>query len=155
MATKKLRNISIDLKNLIIFSYILSIIPVIQAFSFKYPTALTLKDKKILVVHSLGIDICDSQYTTNNNIIEFTNEITESNLSKISISKYSTGEILILIIDTIYLFDEYGQKLIKFQLRNSYNADYFTLSAHDKFQDEDNQYYYYLFGYIDNSSLKL
>ena len=131
------------------------IIPLIQSLEFKYPTALTLKNNKIFVIHSLGIDICDSLYKTNTNIVEFEQEITKSDLSKISISKFSTGEFVALIIDVIYVFDGYGQKIISCKLEESFNAEYYTLSAHKIIEETDNNFYYFLLGYIDATDLKL
>jgi len=88
---------------LIIILYIIIIIPLTQAFSFKYPNAITLKNKKIFVIHSFGIDICDSLYKTNSKVLEFEEELTKSDLSKITISKYSSGEFIVLIINNIYI----------------------------------------------------
>ena len=97
MAFRKLQISALKTNGLVVLLSILSLISSIQALSFKYPTAFTLEDKKIFVIHSLGIDICDSGYKTSTNIIEFQDEIIESELYKISISKYSSGEFIILI----------------------------------------------------------
>lgn len=100
---------SSNLNLLISFYFIISYIPLIQSLSFKYPTAITLKDGKIFVIHSLGIDICDSNYQTSERKLTFANEInSDESLSKISLSKYSSGEFLIFIINKFYLYDEYG-----------------------------------------------
>ena len=141
-----------NINNINILLFIQLIIPLIQSLSFQYPTAFTLEDKKIFVIHSLGIDICDSQYKTSTNIISFQDEITESDLYKISISKYSSGEFIILIIDTIYIFDGYGQKLLSYTMDESFNAEYFILSAHKIDEHINKVEYYFLFGYIDQSS---
>ena len=108
MASKKLQFSCFNKNILVVLLSILSLFPLIQALYFKYPTAFTLEDKKIFVIHSLGIDICDSLYKTSTNIIEFQEEISESDLYKISISKFFSGEFIILIVDTIYIFDGYG-----------------------------------------------
>ena len=110
--------------------YILTIFSLSKAFSFKYPNAITLKNKKIFVIHSLGIDICDSLYKTNSKVLEFEEELTKSDLSKITISKYSSGEFIVLIINNIYIFDEYGEKILFDIVDESFNAEYFSLSAH-------------------------
>ena len=57
-----------------------------QAFEFKYPMAFTLKDENIFIIHSKGIDICDSLMTTNSRIITLKEEISESYLSKITVT---------------------------------------------------------------------
>ena len=155
MASKKLQISTFKTNSLVVLLSILSLIQSIQALYFKYPTAFTLENKNIFVIHSLGIDICDSGYKTSTNIIEFQDELSESDLYKISINKFSSGEFIILIIDTIYIFDGYGQKILVYTLGDSFNAEYFTLSAHKIVHESDNNYYYFLFGYIDQSSHKL
>ena len=155
MASKELQISPFITNSLVVFLSILSLIPSYQALYFKYPTAFTLEDKKIFVIHSLGIDICDSLYKTSTNIIEFEEEISESDLYKISISKYSSGEFIIMIVDTIYIFDGYGQKILSYTFSVPFNTDCFTLSAHSIFHETNNDYYYFLFGYIDQSSFKL
>ena len=155
MTSKKLLLPLFNTRKFLFFSFILSIIPLTQALSFKYPTALTLKNNKIFVIHSLGIDICDSLYKTSINIVQFEEELIQSDLPKISISKYETGEFIVLIIDTIYIFDGYGQKISNAKLTESFNAEYYTLSAHKIIQKTENNFYYFLLGYIDKSSPKL
>ena len=140
---------------LIIFILIQTIIPLIRSLSLKYPTALTLNNNNIFIIHSLGIDICDSLYRTNEKIIEFGEEISKTDLSKISISKYSSGEFILLIIDTIYIFDGFGQKILEYTFEQSFNGEYFTLSAHKIIQGIDTDEYYFLFGYTDQSSFEL
>ena len=59
------------------------------------------------------------------------------------------------MIDTIYIFDGLGQKILSYTFEESFNTDYFSLTAHTIIHETDNDYYYFLFGYIDQSSLKL
>jgi len=114
MSSKNISNFPLVPKNLILPLFILYLIPSIKAtLSFKYPIAFTLNNGNIFIIHSLGIDICDSKYTTSTNILTFSQGMTKSQLSTISISKYSTGEILIFIINKFYLFNEEGTKLIE------------------------------------------
>ena len=156
MASKNILYHPLIPKNLIILIFNLYLIPSIKAnLSFKYPTAFTLNNGNIFVIHSLGIDICDSNYTTSTNILTFTQEMTKEKLSKISISKYSTGEILIFIINKFYLFNEEGTKLIESVTLNSIYGEYYTLKAHKKEKKHETDYYYFLFAYIniyDNSN---
>ena len=152
MASKNIKLPLLKFYRILFFPYLLSLIISINSLSFKYPTAFTLKDERIFVIHSLGIDICDSKYTTSTNIIMFPSEMNESNLSKISISKYSTGEFIIFIFTKIYLFDEYGtQKIVTNDLSYLY-GEYYTLTAHKKVQNSGVEHYYFLFGYIDISN---
>ena len=143
-------------KNIIInIIFIILIIPLIQSLEFIYPFALTLENKNIFVIHSLGIDICDSSYTTSTKIVEFEYELSKSDLNKISISKYSSGEIILLIINKIYVFDVNVQKIISCNLDENFNADYFTLVAHKIINENGINYFYFILGYINPSSLKL
>ena len=48
-----------------------------------------------------------------------------------------------------------GQKIISFNLNENFYADYFTLVAHKIINGNDINYYYFILGYIDSSSLKL
>ena len=156
MALKKFFFSPFHTDKLKLFLIFTIIIPFTQAFSFKYPNAITLKNKKIFVIHSLGIDICDSLYKTNSKVLEFEEELTKSDLSKIIISKYSSGEFIVLIINKIYIFDEYGEKILFDNVDESFNAEYFTLSAHKITKSDDNNYFYYfLLGFINKDNLKL
>ena len=108
------KNLLIHL-NIIYFITILihlSLIYQTKSLSFKYPTALSLKNGNIFVIHSLGIDICDNKYITSINKVAFDNEINEQTLSKISISKYSNDEFLVFLINKFYLFDANGNNKI-------------------------------------------
>ena len=144
-----------NLKNILFFITILSLISLLQALSLKYPSAFTLEDGNLLVIHSLGIDTCDPLYTTNTPQLEFTSELIQSDLSKISISKYDSGEYMILINDIIYLFDEKGEFILSSFLPDGLNAEYFSLSVDGVTQDDSIKYYFFLLGYIDKSNLKL
>ena len=139
--------LSLNFKQLIICLYVVSFINFIQAFEFKYPKALSLKDGNIFIIHSKGIDICDSLMATNSRIITFKAEISESYLSKITLSKFQNEEFVIYINDTIYIFDEYGQKKAEGHINFNY-AEYFSLSAHKIKINNNNNYYYFLLGYI-------
>ena len=155
MASKGFQILPIKISKSNIYTFIIFFIPSIYSLEFKYPTAITLPNKKIFVIHSLGIDICDSSYTTSTKIIEFNQEINQSYLSMISISKYSNGDFIVLIIDIIYIFNSYGKKLIEYPLREVYNAEYFTLSAHKITNKNCKVNYFFLLGYIDKTELKL
>jgi hypothetical protein len=134
----------------IFFSFILSFIQIIHSSTLKYPTAFTLNNQKIFVIHSLGIDICDNTYSNNERKLNFEPEMTESQLSKISISKYPSGEFILFIINTLYIFNEEGS-IISQKSLYSINGEYYTLSANYI----DSGKYFFLFGYIDKDSNKL
>ena len=144
-----------NLKKILIYITIHSLIPLLQSLSLRYPTAFTLKDKNIFVIHSLGIDICDPLYTTNTQKIVFTSTPSKSDLSKISISKYENGDFIILIKSQIYLFDGYGQRIASSSLPSTLNANYFSLTADDIVHQDGIDYYFFLLGYIYKTSKKL
>jgi len=152
MSLKSISPFSIQTNQIIMFLFILLFISSIKALSFKYPTAFTLKNGNIFIIHSLGIDICDSNYTTNKTILKFSDPIYKSGLSTISISKYSNGEFIAFIIENIYLFNANGEKI--FSYKHSYASGlYYTLSAQKI--NQENNFYYYLFGYISGAESDL
>ena len=130
--------------------FLLLLIPAIQTVSFKYPTAIVLKNDNIFVVHSQGIDICDSLLQTNQRKLTFDNEITEEDLSKITLSKYSDDKFLLLIINYLYVFDENGNQLASKEVL--INGEYYTLSA---YKITSGPKYYFLLGYIDQTEYNL
>ena len=143
-------------KELISFCIFLFIIPQIKSLSFKYPTAHCLTNKKIFVIHSLGIDICDSAYKTSKRILTFDTEISETYLAKISISKYSNGYFVVLIINKVYLFNESGDPVFESSELSYLNGEYYSLSSHKFEKDSDNVYsYYFLISYINPNDLLL
>lgn len=155
MALEILPLLSIKFKYFTIFILFSSFLFQIQTLSFQYPTAFTLQDGRIFIIHSSGIDICNSQYTESNQIISFSTTLSQTSLSKISISKFSNGEFIIFIINKFYLFDENGNKKIETKILTSISGgEYFTLSAHKVTKISTKDTYYFLFGYIDKSSYK-
>ena len=149
MDSKNLLVLPLIPKIKIFFLFILSVIPPIKAsLSFKYPTALTLNNGNIFIIHSLGIDVCDSKYTTSIYSLRFNSEMNKRILSEVSISKYSTGEILVFIINIFYLFDGNGTKKIQSQALSSLYGEYYTLKAHKRVKSSGINYYYFIFGYI-------
>ena len=153
MSIKILSKISFNLKYLMLFILLLSFFTKIETLSFTYPKAFSLTDGRIFVIHRLGIDICDSQYTTSERILSFSNPLTEANLSKISISKFSNGEFIIFIINKFYIFDANGNKKLETTTMSYSYSEYFTLSAHKITTSDTINTYYFLFGYIDNYNL--
>ena len=105
-----------------------------QSFlSFKYPYAITIKDRNIFVIHQDGVTICDPKLKTivrKEIIFEDSEKInSDGSLSKVT-SLYENGYIIILINDYIYIFDEEGN--LKFKSSSSIHSgsiygDYYTL----------------------------
>ena len=156
MASKNFEILNIKLRHLIIFFIFFFIIPKIYNLSFKYPMAFTLTNGKIFVIHSLGIDICDSAYKTSTNILTFSSEISESNLPKISIARFSNDHFIILIINKLYLFNELGEKISETSEISYLNGEYYSLSTHKFIQDSNSKYsYYFLISYVDKNNLYL
>ena len=150
MASKNLSVLSIIFQNLFLLMVILSFIPKIKTLSFEYPTAFTLTNGEIFVIHKFGIDICNPQFTSSTRKLTFSPQLTETDLSKISISKFSSGEYLIFIIKRFYIFDENGNKKIQTDSLSSISGgEYFTIAAHKMIKSGSISTYYFLFGYID------
>ena len=153
MEFKHIPFFSLNNQNFILFFIILSNISNLQALSFKYPIAFNLENENILVIHSLGIDICDFNCTSSQRKVTFGGELSESDISKIAISRYSTGVFLIFNIDIVYIFDKDGNYIIEAIDLYNFDAEYYAIAAHkivkDDFGDDN---YYYLLGYINITS---
>ena len=97
--------------------YIISILILIKIvnnkLNFSYPTAITLNNGDIFIIHKYGITICDSSLLNIiKNVKNFTSEneqiSSEEKLSKVSISKFNDGFIVSIIINKVYIFDKNG-----------------------------------------------
>ena len=129
----------------IIFAFLLFKISNNSILSFYYPTAITLNNGNIFIIHKTGITICDSSFS---NIIRYVKNFTteseqissEEKLSKVSISKFNDGYIVSIIINKVYIFDKTG--IMKTNKDLSYTNDnlYFSLTAYKY----DIDYYYFL-----------
>ena len=133
----------------ILYNIINQIIPYLY---FTYPQSILLSNNNILVIHKLGISICDSSFSTIiNNITNFDeSEMTETTLSKITlVSEY--GYIFKIINDYIYIFNDKRNFLFKDDNKviNNENSDYYTLVP----ITISNDFYYYLIGFSENSLL--
>ena len=71
MSFIKILFFALSQRYLILLIVYLTVISPSYSLFFKYPTAFTLNNGKIFVIHSKGIDICNSKYTTSQNILEF------------------------------------------------------------------------------------
>ena len=152
MASKTVPIISFHFKHLFTFLFFLSFITTVKTLSFKSPMAFTLNDGRILVIHTLGIDICDSKYRTSVRKLTFSSELNEDRMSTITISNYSNGEFILFIINKFYLIDINGNITItSTQLTSTSGAEYFTLTAHKISVVSGKNIYYFLFGFVNIS----
>ena len=124
--------------------------------NFYYPTAITLYDGNIFIIHRTGITICDSSFSKIIRYVQnFTSDIeqisTEEKLSKVSISKFNDGYFVSIIINKVYIFDKFGYMKDCKNLEYAYNNLYFSLTAYKY----DIDYYYFLVGFIYQQSLYL
>ena len=114
---------------------------------FNYPNAIKLKTGNIFIIHKEGVTICDSSYKSFNDIIIFnsTEQINESDLSKVTISQFDDGYIVSVIINHVYIFDANG--VFKFKgtdgifINNVPDDLYYSIAIH---KIESNKYYYLL-----------
>ena len=133
---------------LILFSKVYNI-------SFSYFNSITLKNENIFIIHQNGICICDSSFThIIKNIYTFEeNERinNEENLSKVEILQFDDGYIISIIIDKIYIFNVNGELDFKSDTIIEKENLYYSLSKHKVIDNT----YYFLIGYIHESSLYL
>ena len=125
----------------------------ISSLYFSYPTALNLKNKRILVVHQDGITICDDNFTEIiKNVTTFSsNKLNnEEDLYKVSIDQFSNSYAICIVFNKIIITNANGDNLFNDLLINV-NDIYLTLSI----DQHSNPNYYYLIGYIYQKSLFL
>ena len=100
----------------ILYFFILLIIHfsfIISSISFEYPSALTLNNGNIFIIHKTGVSICDpSNSTIIKDIIIFkeSEQIkNEDYLSKVILAQFKDGYIVSIIINKIFFFDAEGK----------------------------------------------
>ena len=82
--------------------FFLNIIKTIYSLYFTYPTAITLNNGNIFIIHKSGITICNANFTqiiANTLIIDLIPTLND--LYKIKISKFEDGYFLCLIINKL------------------------------------------------------
>ena len=149
------------LNNLLIVVVLLTKLTKTFSLYFVYPTATTLIDGNIFIIHKTGITICDSSFTEKirDEVTFIDNEKIESEeeLSKITISKYDDGYIICLIINKLYFFNQNGE--FEFSQLIDENKNLFITLALDRINTYTYTYtytnYYYLIGYIKQNLLYL
>ena len=137
-----------------LFIFIMLIYSSFSDLSFKYPYAFKLSNKKIFVIHQLGITLCNNIFTEGTDIITFseTEKIkTNEALSKVT-SVFANDYILCLINDYIYIFNEEVNFLKKSDTKiTESNVAYYSLT----FAFEDSNCLYFVVGFISNEKMYL
>ena len=143
-------------KLLYIFILFLQFLHIHSILSFEYPSAITLINGNIFIIHKFGITICDSSMNTKiKDVVNFsTNQISSENyLSKVSIAQFEDGYIISVIINKIYIFDIEGElQYTSNSLISNFDLDLYYTIAIDEFY---NNLYYYLVGFINDNKLNL
>ena len=140
--------------------YTLTIFHITNSYHyFSFPTAISLKNKDILIIHQLGVTVCDSTFKhIKKNVYNFASEeeqiSNEEKLSRISIVKFDDGYIFCIIIDKLYIFDSEGnfKNRTESLIPNGVTENLIFTLTPDVVEDG---YYYFLVGYIYQKSLYL
>ena len=125
----------------------------ISSLYFAYPTAITLKNGNIFIVHQDGITICDANFTKIiKNVTTFSsNKLNnEGDLYKVTIDQFEDGYIACIIFNRIFIIDNNGELKFNESLTNNNNL-YLSLAL----EKVSGKNYYYLIGYIYQNSLYL
>ena len=136
-----------------IITFILKIQKIYSTLSFIYPNAVTLINGNIFVIHKYGISICDYSFSTilkNVTTFSISEQISsEDDLSKVTISQFSDGYIVSVIINKIYIFDSFGELKYNGNSLINENDIYFMVSPNNISGNN----YNYLIGYIYQNSI--
>ena len=137
-------------------SFALNFSITLSTLSFKYPTAITLKNGNIFIIHETGISICDPTFSIiRKNVTVFSsgNKISSANyLSKVSVSQFNEGYIVSVIINKIYIFSPQGE--IEYMSTSALTTNDVNIFISRDELYNDNQYYY-LIGYMYQNSIYL
>ena len=148
----KEKNLSIN--KLITICIIFFLFKKVNVLYFNYPTAVTLKNGNIFIIHQSGITIVDANFTkVIKNVTE--DELVPNThiLSKVNIRKFDNGYLLCSINNQLYIFNSEGERNFNMNLLIDNNQDiYYTLTPH---KIENGDLFYYLVSYIYNNSLYL
>lgn len=130
---------------------------IFSTLSFSYPTSIILENGDIFVIHKTGITITDPTYSQiKSNVRDFSYEdeqITESTLSKISISKFTDGNgyIVCIIKADIFIFSKTGVYKTRSSSILPSSIKYFSLKPYN-FQNYE---YHFIVAYIYGNELNL
>ena len=123
--------------------------------TFQFPTAITLTNENILIIHKNGIDVYDSSLSNLvKNVKEFTGDeiLSETTLSEVAISNFDNDLIFAFIINKIYIMDSTGELL--YEETKSSIISLFTGSFYDLILVKKSDYIYsYVIGFIPDNSL--
>ena len=141
-----------------IFFLIILIIPINFSSSylaFQFPYAFKLNNRNILVIHQLGVTICDETFTESiKRVVTFSDSekiTTDASLSKISSVK-ADAYVICLINDIIYVFDQEGNFKKKSEDKiTSFSVEYYSL----EYTFKESNYLYFVIGFFYNKQLKL
>ena len=145
------------------FIFILSIIFSISSFPIYNLQSAQLNSGEFFLIHKYGIDICDeNRKKIVRNIWTFPEEeqITIEKMANIKIKKFDDGCLICLINEKIYIFDDQGKFLYKYEYINlGKNVNYYSLDIKDKYSyfiglilDESLFLYYYEYSISANIS---
>ena len=143
---------------LIKYLFIFILLKIIKNLSlfFHYPTAITLNNGNIIIIHKTGISICDPSLSyivrSVKNFSTESEQISDSEkLSKVAIAKFDDDYVVSIINDKIYIIDKNGYLKINGYSLNTNDILYYSLAIHKYNID----YYYYLIGYLYQNKLYL
>ena len=123
--------------------------------AFQFPYAFKLNNRNILVIHQLGVTICDETFTESiKRVVTFsdsekiTNDTSLSKVSSVKADEY----VICLINDMIYVFDQEGNFKKKSEDKiTSFNVEYYSL----EYTFKESNYLYFVIGFFYNKQLKL
>ena len=107
------------------------------------PTAISLSNGNLFIIHQTGIDICDNNLNYISTSLTFSDEkqITTDNLSKVVISKFDDGYIICIINGYFYIFNSEGGFIYEgANINRNRNPEHYTLVP-EKVSSEDIYYY--------------
>ena len=127
------------------FLFFVNISQINCIISYSNPSSISLSNGNKFIIHNSGIDIFDGNLNKIKTSLTFSNteQITTENLSKVSISKFSDGNIICLINDYAYIFDSEGNFIYNHQINRNRHPDYYTIVGKDSYN------YYMAFIYND------
>ena len=139
-----------------IISFFILIKYINNTLYFSYPTAITLNNGNIFIIHKTGITVCDSTFSriikyVKNFTTDYEQISTEQKLSKVSLEKFSDGYIISIIMFKVYIFDKLGNLKAYKDISYAYDNLYYSLTPYKY----DIDFYYFLVGFFNQQKLYL
>ena len=135
------------IRSLFIFSFIskkliliLNILNHVNTISPLYPRSLTLLDNSIALVANDGIHFYNEQFSSEDTLKYIPLSISQENIKKIEMNQFSEddeGYILILALNTLYLFNNKKILIKFFDISNYINGNFYRITPYKK----DNENY--------------